>query len=295
MSAKEIVTKLRAMAADPSHRTQLIKEPGTIPSLIRSLSESDTDISFTALEVVYFLSLNVDNRPIMAQETQLLKALKQFMMTGTLKQKKVAIAAYTNLQAYANSLPTGAPEATEKENTDNAEATSSAPSKPASTTAAAPRATTLLSEGTTINTYTVFVSGLNTDSAKRELEQALLKVRGVISIYCDTVEYKAVIRATIPVQDIIDRLHIDGKTASLRKKDVVSDDAAAKGDDDGYLDEVDSSAPANGAQGSSWFGFGSLVTFGSETPEDRKERLERERKQNQGSWFGKIGKALYIM
>jgi len=298
MSAKEIVAKLRAMAADPSHRTQLVKEPGTIPTLISSLSESDTDISFTALEVVYFLSLNVDNRPIMAQETLLLKALKQFMMTGTLKQKKVAIAAYTNLQAYANSLPTGAPEPAEKENTDNAEATSSsAPSKQATGTAAAPRATSLLSEGTTINTYTVFVSGLNTDSAKRELEQALLKVRGVISIYCDTVEYKAVIRATIPVQDIIDRLHIDGKTASLRKKDVVSDDAAAKGGaDDGYLDEVDSSSsPAHGAQGSSWFGFGSLVTFGSETPEDRKERLERERKQNQGSWFGKIGKALYIM
>ena len=51
MSAKEIVAKLRAMAADPSHRTQLVKEPGTIPTLIRSLSETDTDISFTALEV----------------------------------------------------------------------------------------------------------------------------------------------------------------------------------------------------------------------------------------------------
>lgn len=51
MSAKEIVAKLRAMAADPSHRTQLVKEPGTIPTLIMSLSDSDTDISFTALEV----------------------------------------------------------------------------------------------------------------------------------------------------------------------------------------------------------------------------------------------------
>lgn len=51
MSAKEIVAKLRAMAADPSHRTQLVKEPGTIPTLIMSLSDTDTDISFTALEV----------------------------------------------------------------------------------------------------------------------------------------------------------------------------------------------------------------------------------------------------
>lgn len=221
-----------------------------------------------------------------------MKALKQFMMSGTLKQKKVAIAAYTNLQAWANALPTSV-ESTEKENVGNQqEETSSSATKTGAN--AAPRATTLLSEGATINTYSVFVSGLNSDQSKREVEQALLKIKGVISIYCDIVEYKAVIRATIPVQDIIDRLHIDGKTASLRKKDIVPEDAP--GEDGGYLDEADTSATAAATpgQGSSWFGFGSLVTFGSETPEDRKARLERERKE-QGSWFGKIGKALYIM
>lgn len=229
----------------------------------------------------------------MAQEAPLLKALKQFMMTGTLKQKKVAIAAYTNLQAYANSLPTSI-DSTDKENAGNQqEETSSSANKAAGANAAAPRATTLMNEGATIYTYTVFVSGLTSDQAKREVEQALLKIKGVISIYCDIVEYKAVIRATIPVQDIIDRLHIDGKTASLRKKDIIPEDAA--GEESGYLDESDTTSPtAAPGQGSSWFGFGSLVTFGSETPEDRKARLERERKE-QGSWFGKIGKALYIM
>lgn len=288
MSAKEIVAKLRAMAADPSHRTQLVREAGTIPTLIVSLADSDTDIAFTALEVVYFLSLNVENRPIMAQETALLKSLKQFMMTGTLKQKKVAIAAYTNLQAYANSLPTSV-EPVEKENTTNQEESSSSSNK------SAPRATSLLSEGTTINTYTVFVTGLSSEQAKHDIEQTLLKIKGVISIYCDPVEYKAVIRATIPVQEIIDRLGEDGKTASLRKKDIVPEDTASSSSS-GYLEEVDpATQPSNSnQQGSSWFGFGGLVTFGSETPEDRKARLERERKANNG-WFGKIGKALYIM
>jgi len=142
----------------------------------------------------------------------------------------------------------------------------------------------------------VFVSGLSSDQSKRDIEQALLKIKGVISIYCDIVEYKAVIRATIPVQDIIDRLHIDGRTASLRKKDIIPDDAAAAAasEDSGYLEEVDSSAQGSNANGS-WFGFSSLVTFGSENPEDRKARLDRERKQHNSSWFGKIGKALYIM
>lgn len=228
----------------------------------------------------------------MAQEAALLKSLKQFMMSGTLKQKKVAIAAYTNLQAYANSLPTSV-ESSEKENSGNQEASSSTGAdKPA--TGGAPRATTMLSEGTTINTYTVFVSGLHSDQAKREIEQALLKIKGVISIYCDIVEYKAVIRATIPVQEIIEHLATEGKTASLRKKDIIPQDAVP-GEDSGYLEEVDANAAgAQGAQ-SSWFGFGSLVTFGSETPDDRKARLERERKQQNAGWFGKIGKALYIM
>lgn len=54
MSAKEIVAKLRAMAADPSHRTQLVKEAATMPTLIMSLADSDTDIAFTALEVRVF-------------------------------------------------------------------------------------------------------------------------------------------------------------------------------------------------------------------------------------------------
>ena len=51
MSAKELVAKLRAMAADPSHRTNLLKEAQTLPTLLVSLSDTDTDISFTALEV----------------------------------------------------------------------------------------------------------------------------------------------------------------------------------------------------------------------------------------------------
>lgn len=243
-------------------------------------------------QVVYFLSLSVDNRPIMAQETALLKALKQFMMTGTLKQKKVAIAAYTNLQAYANALPTSV-EATENQNTTNQDIGAAKPGQPLS---GAPKPASMVNEGATINTYTVFVAGLTSDQAKREIEQALLKIKGVISIYCDVVEFKAVIRATIPVQDIIDRLSIDGKKASLRKKDVITEEAAnAAAEESGYLDEVDNSANPSNGQGSSWFGFGSLVTFGSETPEDRKARLERERKENNAGWFGKIGKALYIM
>jgi len=236
----------------------------------------------------------------MAQEGVLLKALKQFMMTGTLKQKKVAIAAYTNLQAYANAA-SGSGDVVEKENNSNQDASSSSAAGTPAKAGSANRAGSLLSEGgnVTINTYTVFVTGLSSDQSKRDIEQALLKIKGVISIFCDIVEYKAVIRATIPVQDIIDRLHIDGKTASLRKKDIIPDDAAAtaaaSGEDAGYLEEVDASSQPSNANGS-WFGFGSLVTFGSENPEDRKARLERERKQhNSSGWFGKIGKALYIM
>lgn len=51
MSAKEIVTTLRSVAADPAHRGKLIKEQNCLSSLVKFLQHEDPDVYFTALEV----------------------------------------------------------------------------------------------------------------------------------------------------------------------------------------------------------------------------------------------------
>jgi len=101
MSAKSLVTKLRMLAQDPVNRPYIVKDQGCLPGLVIFLEDQDQDVVFLALEVIYFLSLEINNREMLAKEPGLLKSVRKLMATGRLKQKKVGIAAYTNLQSYA--------------------------------------------------------------------------------------------------------------------------------------------------------------------------------------------------
>lgn len=51
MSAKDIVTSLRKIAADPEHRGMLVNEENCLPSLVQFLLGEDSEVSFIALEV----------------------------------------------------------------------------------------------------------------------------------------------------------------------------------------------------------------------------------------------------
>lgn len=221
------------------------------------------------------LSLHVDNRYEMAQVTDLLITLKKFMISGKLKEKKVAIAAYTNLQAYASTLPGSyqstplkSDDSTESEKT-NDESTISLPSINSS------KARSLMFSEKSTHAYTIFIAGLKDNSSKKDVENILLGIKGVISIFCDLIEQKAVIRATIPSETIISALKQNGKNASLKRRDVISDDS-------GYLEEDSSDTSSK----KSWFGFGSVTKYGSNNDKS---------KSNQSSWMSRIGKALYII
>jgi armadillo repeat-containing protein 1 len=68
MSAKAIVTKLRTLAADPANRPYIVKgDQGCLPGLVVFLEDTDQDVVFLALEVIYFLSLETTNRELMAR------------------------------------------------------------------------------------------------------------------------------------------------------------------------------------------------------------------------------------
>lgn len=256
MSAHEIVMRLRGMAADPSHRCALLNDKNCLPSVIQFLSNEDNEIHFTALEIVYLLTLHIENRQMMATEMTLMKLLKKFMMNGSLKEKKVAIASYTNLQNYT----------TDEMVVNSTEEPGTVEPKSRTNTV------TGLTEKA-INTYTIYVAGLNDDSSKKELESLLLNVKGIISIFCDLYEQKTVIRATITNTEIVEILCDAGKKASLRRKDLVSEDS-------GYFEET---ADQLSTSKTSWFGMSSLTRFGQE---DKKKSSE--------GWVNRIGKALYI-
>ncbi|XP_049852636.1 armadillo repeat-containing protein 1-like [Schistocerca gregaria] len=260
MTSKEIVTKLRHMAADPLNRAYLLDEPETLPSLLVFLDDPDPEIVLMALEVIYFLSLLVEGRSKMAQNSTLLAKLRHFMMAGSLKQKKVSIVSYTNLQAYTL-------------NTDHTNASTSEEQPKGSEPSVS---------------YAIYVENLN-EANRLEIEQLLLSIKGIVSICCVLQEHKIILHAAVPAQTVIEKLAESGRKASLDKQDL---DLQSE---DGYLAEVDQdSSKKEDGESNGWFGIRGLISLVSESTEEKKARLERERKQKSG-WFGKIGKALYIM
>jgi hypothetical protein len=68
MSAKAIVTKLRTLAAEPANRAYIVKsDQSCLSELVVLLEDSDQEVVFLALEVVYLLSLEPSNRELMAK------------------------------------------------------------------------------------------------------------------------------------------------------------------------------------------------------------------------------------
>lgn len=91
---------LKARAADEKERAALVAE-GYVPLLHAALcGDDETDERVLgALEVVFFLALEAPLRPRLVAQAGLVDAVKRLMSRGRLKQKKVALATYKNLQA----------------------------------------------------------------------------------------------------------------------------------------------------------------------------------------------------
>lgn len=99
MEAKVLET-LKARATDEKERAALVAE-GYVPLLYMALcgdDEADERV-LGALEVVFFLSLEAPLRPRLVAQAGMVDAVKRLMSRGRLKQKKVALATYKNLQA----------------------------------------------------------------------------------------------------------------------------------------------------------------------------------------------------
>jgi copper chaperone CopZ len=240
----------------------------------------------------------------MAAEPGMLKAVKRLMVTGSIKEKKVAIAAYTNLQAHAAKETKTAPAPTPTQDTTHDETIAASSTTTKSVFGPAGNASTASSSNTrplqaraglsmfggdsvrskSAHTFTVYVSGMSTEETRDQVEKVLIKVKGVISFFFDLCEQKVVIRSMLAVDDIITRIVDNGFKASTSKKDIgtATPETNKENNEPAYLDE----SKIEGANGSSWFGgFGTITLFGAETAEDRKAK---QAAQNGNGWFSKL-------
>ena len=113
---------------------------------------------------------------------------------------------------------------------------------------------------------------------RKELESALLQVKGVISFLIDLYSQKAVIRTRSSAEALIQAINSIGMQASLRKTDVSSSRSKENEAEPDYLDDVEEEVKDN-----------SKVLSVVETKEAPKENAS-----NNGGWgWNRIAKALW--
>ncbi len=98
MDAK-LLEALKARVSDERERAVVVAE-GHVTALAQCLVSDDDDAAHVvdALEVLYYLSAEGALRPQLAAVDGLVHNVKKFMSRGRLKQKKLALMTYKNLQ-----------------------------------------------------------------------------------------------------------------------------------------------------------------------------------------------------
>jgi len=100
----KLLEALKARVNDEKDRFVIVEE-GHLEALASCLvtDEEDNALVVDALEILFFLSTEGSLRPKIAAVDGLVNNVKKFMSRGRLKQKKLAIMTYKNLQVPFNS------------------------------------------------------------------------------------------------------------------------------------------------------------------------------------------------
>uniref|UniRef100_A0A8C7H6C2 Armadillo repeat-containing protein 1 n=1 Tax=Oncorhynchus kisutch TaxID=8019 RepID=A0A8C7H6C2_ONCKI len=173
LDALTVVNQLRDLAADPLNRRAIVQDNGCLPGLILFLDHPNPQVVYSALLAVRYLAECRTNREKMKGELGMMLSLQNVMQKGSSpgETKLLASEIYEILQAAGNEA-------------EQAEASSC-------------RRKAHFFLGSTnkkAKTVVLHIDGLD-DSARRSLcEEALLKIRGVISFTFQMAVKRCVVR-----------------------------------------------------------------------------------------------------
>jgi hypothetical protein len=240
-------------------------------------------------------------------EPGLLKALRRLASNGKLKQKKLAIATYTNLQAYTDKV-TGEDDNVsngreQQQLTPNLSECTTTPHNSGTTTTTSNFSTSKSGAGlvdtfrpsiASAHTYILFVSGLKDEKTKKMISDCLLTTKGVVSFIIDLLEQKVVVRTITSVDTITQAIFSNtGMRASIKEHSSGHSTTDCQEDNKenypDYLPEVkrDPRQQQN-SNNRGWFGLGAIISFS-----DAKK--EQKQKETSSGWLSKLGKALNII
>jgi len=317
--AKIAVQQLKTLASEPENVEYIINDETCFNGLVRFLESSDSEIVFSALEVLNSLSSDPKNRKDMVKHLDLMANLKKLMIdfNATSNVKKMASNIYALLQTYVDKVPITPTKLTkfpfDLQNDSNVpfrdatntfgtcanphviSVTPREYSTPISSMNSAglsffsDRISTSLP---TAKTYTIFIKGMNTELVKIQLEKELLHVRGIISFSLDVKSRRATIRASVSGNELVSIIrNSTGLEATLFPNAVAPNNSHHnqsfdfdKENEPQYLPEPSQS---------SW--FSSIVSWGYS---DKKKKADASKKQTNKTILGtlkSIGEALNLI
>ncbi|KAM4604721.1 armadillo repeat-containing protein 1-like [Polymixia lowei] len=173
--ALAVVNQLRDLAADPMNRRAIVQDQGCLPGLILFLDHPNPQVVYSALLAVRYLAECRANREKMKGELGMMLSLQNVMQKTTTpgETKLLASEIYELLQASSS--------------TDSEQAEEAASSRR--------KAQFFLgSTNKRAKTVVLHIEGLD-DSSRRSLcEEALLKIRGVISFTFQMAAKRCIVR-----------------------------------------------------------------------------------------------------
>ncbi|KAM9827054.1 armadillo repeat-containing protein 1 [Neosynchiropus ocellatus] len=176
MDALTVVNQLRDLAADPLNRRAIVEDQGCLPGLILFLDHPNPQVVYSALLAVRYLAECRANREKMKGELGMMLSLQNVMQKSTSpgETKLLASEIYEILQSAG------------KEEAEQAEAAAASCRRKAQFF--------LGSTNKRAKTVVLHIDGLD-DSTRRSLcEEALLKIRGVISFTFQMAVKRCVVR-----------------------------------------------------------------------------------------------------
>eukprot|EP00126_Sphaerothecum_destruens_P008751 Sdes_comp20331_c0_seq1m14036 len=220
MNAYKIVSQLKTLAQNPENRVAIVRDQGCLPGLVLFLDNSDERVVTTALEALQYLAEDLDNKPVMRKEMGMLISLR------TIKDNPDSSPLARELSASVENLIS--PMYSEKRSNITKKCHSE-----------------ILSQSTnkqnsnhgTGNSF--FIGGVNSRKAKlmtflikgmddldcrKTVEQALIKIRGIISFTFDIALSRIFVRSKAELDPARICQAVD-RTGTMTALQVLKDDS----------------------------------------------------------------------
>ena len=191
-SHSEIVKRFLDIASVPENQGFLVQEQSCLIGLMGYLKSPDQEVALMACEAMMLLASNSDNCEALHAQPGLMKVLGKLSKSDDEKIQKFSKKAYKSLKRYDRSL----------QDSENNACTQNTPASEASEYSQKKKKRHKSHKRKT-HTYKFKVKDLDDEAICSELEQGLIRLRGVISLTLDQKRKRIVICSKLSKEEIL--------------------------------------------------------------------------------------------